>query len=147
VNPTPPSPPRFIALDLGARRIGVAMADPMTRIPLPLTVIERITDQQAVEAVAALIDQFEVDVCVVGLPLNMDGREGKPAQRARSFAGRLKSIRPALECRFWDERMTTLAADEALMARGIPNGRRRGLRDQIAATIILEEYLRHQPGP
>lgn len=138
-QPQPQS--RLLALDLGERRIGVAVSEPVTGEPRPAATVERRTDQQAVEAVAELIDRYEAKVCVVGLPLNMDGTEGPQAQRARSFAGRLRAARPEVRYEFHDERLTSFEADERMDAHGVAPKRRKELRDRIAAVVILEGYL------
>lgn len=140
--PTPPSPLRHLGLDLGEKRIGVAISDLLSHGAQPLALIERASDKQAIEEIARIIDEYEIQVCVAGLPLNMDGSEGRQAQRARSFIGRLRKARPVVAYEFWDERLTTFAADEAMAAREMKPAKRERLRDQLAAMIILEEYLR-----
>jgi len=140
----PENPPRYLGLDLGQRRIGLAVSDPLGLAAQPAGTVERKNDRQAVEAVARVIDEYEVAVCVAGLPVNMDGTEGPQARRARSFIGRLRKARPHAAYQMWDERLTSLAADELLDSRRIKGPRRKALRDQLAAMVILEEYLRHK---
>ena len=135
------SQPRHLGLDLGKRRIGVAISDPLGGRPRPLPVIERRNDQQAVEAIALLMDKYEVRVCVAGLPLNMDGTEGAQALWARSFMGRLRKERPGAAYAWHDERLSTFAANEFMKARGMKKSQRERLDDSISAMIILEEYL------
>jgi putative Holliday junction resolvase len=141
MEPTPSPPPRILALDPGKRRIGVAVSGPLNLAPRPLASVERISDQQAAEALARLMDEFEVSVCVVGLPLNMDGTEGPQARWVRSFVGRLRKERPAVAFKFQDERLTSFAADDLMRDRATPPAKRKGLRDPLAAMLILEDYL------
>ncbi|MCX7044118.1 MAG: Holliday junction resolvase RuvX [Candidatus Sumerlaeota bacterium] len=134
--------PRHLALDLGKRRIGVAVSDPLGGRSRPLPVIERRNDQQAVEAIARLMDAYEIRVCVAGLPLNMDGSEGAQALWARSFVGRLRKERPGATYVWHDERLSTFAANEFMKAAGMKKSQRQRLDDSISAMIILDEYLK-----
>lgn len=142
MEPTPPDPLRIVALDLGERRIGVAVSDPMRLAATPLPTVERAGDQAAVDAIGRILDEWAADICVVGLPLDMDGGEGRQAQRARSFAGRLRKAFPTVRFELFDERLSSFAADQRMEERGLNARKRRELRDALAATVILEDYLR-----
>lgn len=133
--------PRHLAMDFGGSRIGLAVSDPIGDGVGPLTTVERRNDQQAVEDLARIMDEYDVRVCVVGLPVEMDGQEGVQARRTRSFIGRLRKVRPDAEYVFQDERLSTFEADEWMKRRGIRESRKQGLRDQLAAVVILEDYL------
>ncbi len=137
--------PRHLALDFGGRRIGVAVSDPIGDGVAPLTVIERRNDQQAADEIVRLIDEYHIRVCVAGLPLHMDGDAGEQVQKTRSFIGRVRKARPDVRYEYWDERLSSFEADEWMRARGIKSARQKALRDQLAAAVILEEYLSAHP--
>ncbi|MFS8570424.1 MAG: Holliday junction resolvase RuvX [Thermaerobacter sp.] len=131
---------RVLALDLGRRRVGVAVSDPLGQTAQPLTVLDAGDDQRLAGEVAHLCRQYEVDTLVVGLPLNMDGTAGPEAQRARRLAQRLREQLglPVVE---WDERLSTAAAERMLVAADLSRARRRRVRDKVAAAVILQSYL------
>ena len=95
---------------------------------------------ERLEAIARLIAPHEVSRIVVGLPLNMDGSEGRQAARVRTFGERLHA-HLALPVDYWDERLTTFEAENQLRSRGVRPARRRDLVDQVAAEVILRSYL------
>lgn len=134
-----------LALDLGERRIGVAISDPQRLTARPLSVIARASRDRDLERVRQMAAQFAVGVVVVGLPLNMDGTSGRGAQRARRFANRLARSLEA-EVRLWDERLTTWEAELQMAEAGLPPERKRELRDAAAAAVILQDYLNAQRG-
>jgi putative pre-16S rRNA nuclease len=128
------------ALDLGRRRIGIAIWEGGAMAPNPLATIER---RSAAEDLAALGRHFRgraVERVIVGLPLNMDGSEGAMAQMARSFGNRL-SAELGLPVEFHDERLTSFEAEQRLGGLGIKRGRRKPAIDAVAATVILEEWI------
>lgn len=129
---------RILALDHGDRRIGVAVSDPLEIAAHGLPNIE--ADGSAVEQIRALVEEKEVEMVVVGLPINMDGSEGPRARKARGFA---KRLRRALEVpvEMMDERLTTARAHRALSREGV-SMRERGERvDRMAAQEILRRYM------
>jgi putative Holliday junction resolvase len=130
---------RVLAIDLGARRVGLAVSDPSGRIAQPAGTVERRRTTQVIEAIARLVERLEVERIVVGLPRNMDGTEGKAARSARRFGAWLQR-RTARPVEFWDERLSTVEAERALAT--LPRGRRRQVRDPVAASLILDAYLR-----
>jgi putative Holliday junction resolvase len=132
---------RVLALDLGAERIGVAVSDPTGAIASPRKTIAHRARPADLEAVAALVRAEGVDRIVVGWPRNMDGTRGPAAKQAEAFAQALRALvgRPV---DLWDERLSTVGADRALREAGVRRGRRRAVRDQVAAALILDAYLR-----
>lgn len=129
---------RIIALDVGGKRIGVAVSDPTGTAAQPFETIER--DESAVFRVAELVRSFQAEKIVVGLPLNMDGTEGKRAEDARSFA-MMVCREVGVSVVFVDERLTTVQA-ESLTSKGERDRRRRKrASDRVAAAIILRSYL------
>jgi len=136
---------RIAALDVGDARIGVAVTDARGSGAHAAGVVERVGGRRDFEAIARLVGEPPAGRFVVGLPLNLDDSEGPRARKTRAFGERL-AAHFGVPVDFWDERLTTFEATERLRAAGVRARRQRGLRDQIAATIILEEYLAHRPG-
>jgi putative Holliday junction resolvase len=139
---------RTLGIDLGDKRVGLALSDEDGSFASPLQVLERTGDRALLADVARIVRDKEVGAIVVGLPLHMDGREGPEAKRARTFAARLadKTRRPV---ELWDERWSTIAAERAM--REVP-GRRKGPSDHVAAALLLQSFLdakaaRWGPGP
>lgn len=132
---------RIIGLDLGEKRIGVAAADDRTQVAVPVTTVPAGGD--AVAAIAKLVEEQQPDEIVIGLPLSMTGAMGRQAERAMAVVEALRE-RLAVPVRTWDERLTTVQAGRVPSAVG---GRRRrserpkGIKDSIAAAILLQAYL------
>ena len=131
---------RVLGLDVGERRIGVALSDPLGLTAQRLTVIERSGDRAAVDAVCALIAKHQVAAVVVGLPLTMRGTHGPQAQRVTSFAQALRRQTP-VPVQMVDERLTTVQGERTLLATDTSRRRRKQLIDQVAAQLILQQYL------
>ncbi len=131
---------KLLALDVGLARIGVATCDPLWLSVRPLTVIQRTSRRNDFAQIARLITDEEVVGIVCGLPLNMDGSEGAQAATVREWALRLAQALRALLPRqlpiiFWDERLTTFAAQD-FQAAGA-----KAAEDALAAAVILQSYL------
>ncbi|RMF80394.1 MAG: Holliday junction resolvase RuvX [Nitrospirae bacterium] len=131
---------RVMALDVGERRIGVALSDPLGSFAQPHATVAVAGRRRDVERLAAIAREHQVEEVVVGLPLHLDGGEGEAARRARRLGGALAA---ALGCRvtYWDERLTTVQAERALLEGGVRRRRRKGVVDQVAAALILQAYL------
>jgi putative Holliday junction resolvase len=128
------------ALDLGRRRIGVAVTDAAAMGAHPVGVVERRSMAQDLTAIAAMLRDREVTTIVVGLPLNMDGSEGPAARAARLFADRMAAaLKVAVE--MFDERLTSFEAEERLKGMPVKKGARKPAIDAIAATVILEGWM------
>ncbi len=137
---------RLLALDLGERRIGVAVSDPTGTVARPLTTIVRASRQDDFEAICRLINEHRVARVIVGLPLSLDGVEGPQARQVRRYAERLTEVLD-VPIEFWDERYSSVMAAEVLREKG--RGRR-NMHDRIdatAAAIILQSYLDAQTPP
>ncbi|HEY4334085.1 MAG TPA: Holliday junction resolvase RuvX [Ilumatobacteraceae bacterium] len=132
---------RVLALDLGSKRIGVAVSDSSGTIASPLTVVQRsgrpATDH---ERIRALVVEEEAQRVVVGLPLSMDGSTGKAAQAALREARALATV-VGVPVETFDERLTTVTADRMLMEFGKKAPARRQVIDKVAAAVILQAWL------
>lgn len=129
----------MLGLDVGDKRIGIAISDPNNTFAVPLTALERRSPESDVAEVARLAASEDAGEAVVGLPVSLDGVEREQARQAREFAGRLEQA--GLRVRLWDERLSTAQA-ERLLRRDRPQRRReKGAPDALAAAIILQGYL------
>lgn len=130
---------RIIGLDVGERRIGVAISTPEGRLAIPLRIIERQKEPSDIEAIVALVRAEEATAIVVGHPLSLDGTAGPQARHVEGFARRLKKA-AGIALELWDERLTSVQA-----GRTLTGSRPRGPVDDLAAAIILQGYLDRQP--
>ena len=131
---------RIAALDVGEARIGVAVSDELGITAQGIGVIRRVGGQRDLEALGALLAPFAPERLVVGLPLNLNGSEGPQAAKVRIFAERAAAYL-GLPLEFWDERLTTVAAERALLEADVSRRRRREVVDKVAASLILQGYL------
>ena len=131
---------RILGLDLGERRVGVAVSDPDGIIAHPLEQFEPRGRRDLVAKVAALVAREKAERVVVGHPVLLDGTVGEQARRTEAVVKELRKVLP-VPVVVWDERFTTADAEEALRQAEVPPGRRRDKRDMIAATLILRAYL------
>lgn len=127
-------------LDLGDKTIGVALSDRMHNIATPLETIRRKKFTQDAEALLALLTKNEVGGIVLGLPRNMDGSEGPRCQKTRAFARNLERLTP-LPITYWDERLSTVAAERALLLADVSRAKRADVIDHVAAGFILQGAL------
>ena len=132
---------RAVALDIGTRRIGVALSDSNGTVATPYEVVPRSGDRaRDHRRIGALVEEAGAEVVVVGLPYSLDGSIG-PA--ARSILDEVELLRATLpvDVVTWDERLTTVEAERSLRAMGVKKGNRRRVVDQVAATVILQSWL------
>jgi len=132
---------RIVGIDPGQARIGVAISDEARSIAFPReTVLARGGTAEAVRRVRVALTDEDISLAVVGLPLRLDGTEGEAARRARAFG---EAVGAALEVEvvYWDERLTTVAAERSLREMGRRGTKQREVVDQSAATILLQGYL------
>ena len=130
----------LMGLDLGTKTIGVAVSDGMQSVATPLETIKRKKFTQDAERLLQIIADRNIGAIVLGLPLNMDGSEGPRAQSTRAFARNLEKI-SALPITFWDERLSTVAAERALLEGDTSRKRRSEVIDHVAASYILQGVL------
>jgi putative Holliday junction resolvase len=131
---------RAIGLDVGERRVGVAIADELGLLASPLATIER--KKGDLGEIRDLAKTWGADRLIVGLPTGMSGREGPQAAAVRGFAEQLREmLEPETTVEYWDERLTTVVAERMLRASGARRDKRRDRVDALAAAVILQGYL------
>jgi len=135
---------KALGIDLGAARVGLALSDDLGMLAHPLETVKVKGAGDMADYVAKIVKREGVKVVVVGLPRNMDGSHGPAAVKTREFGEKLRGKVAGCEVRYWDERMTTMAAQKALheMGRTVKNSR--PVIDQVAAQMILQGYLDSQ---
>ena len=137
---------RILGVDLGARRIGLAVSDPSGIIASPHGTIERSGDSHRDRvAIVAAANDAEASIIVVGLPREMSGRMGPAAKAARAEVEALRVLAPTLQFELVDERMTTVIAQRSLIDAGVRRKARKQTVDKVAAAVILRSYLESRP--
>ena len=137
--------PRLLGLDIGDRRIGVALTDPLQILASPHSTLERSNDAEDVERLAKLVADQDVSAVVVGVPLRTDGKPSEQAERVRRFTQQLHQAvsMPIIEV---DERFTSRQADKALLSGDLSRRERKERIDKVAAALILQHHLDSGPG-
>lgn len=134
---------RIMGLDFGSKTVGVAISDPLLITAQGIEIIRRKEEnklRQTLARIEDLIGEYEVEEIVLGMPKNMNATEGERVQLTLEFKEKLER-RTGLQVNMWDERLTTVAADKAMMEAGIRREHRKDYVDMIAATLILQGYL------
>ncbi len=132
---------RALGLDLGERRVGVAVCDSAGTVATPVETLVRSGDaQRDLNAIAEQVGEWQAEIVVVGMPLSLDGTEGPAAAAARAEIGRLEKHLevPVVS---YDERLTTVIAERSLMEQQMKVPERRGVVDQVAAAVMLQSWL------
>jgi len=132
---------RVLAVDVGTRRLGVAVSDPTGTVASPLATVPRRTPAEDAKAIAALAGEQAAATVVVGLPVTLAGREGAAAEAVRAWLGELAALLPELDFQLADERLSTVAAERALVGGGVRRRARREVVDQVAASVFLQTWL------
>lgn len=131
---------RILGLDVGSKTIGVAVSDPLGFTAQGLTTIKRTNKEKDIEEVKKFCDEYNVEVIVIGLPKNMNGTIGPSGEITMAF-GELIKEKLNIEIKFWDERLTTVAAHKAMLEADLSRNKRKKIVDKIASTYILQGYL------
>ncbi|MBM2827188.1 MAG: ruvX [Dehalococcoidia bacterium] len=131
---------RYLGLDVGERRIGVALSDPGGVVAIPVTTIIRDRRGSVMKTILDLAAEREAEHIVVGLPISLSGQLGPQGELVMEFVQSL-SIETSLPVSVWDERLSTVAADKMLLEAQLSPKRRRELRDAVAAAFMLQGYL------
>lgn len=138
---------RILGLDYGTKTLGVAVSDPLFLTAQAVEIIRREKPtklRRTLARVQELIKEYEVEKIVLGYPLHMDGSEGDRCEKTKEFCELLRA-RTGCEVILWDERLTTVEADELMDEAGIAPTERKQYVDKIAAMLILQDYLRSLP--
>jgi len=133
---------RILGIDVGEARIGLARSDDLGMLAHPLETVHT-KEGNPIKHVAEVITREQVQTVVIGLPRNMSGTYGPAAEKAREFAAKLQALAPCT-VKFWDERLTTVAAQKQLHEAGKNVKNSRAVIDQAAAVLILQGYLDSQ---
>jgi putative holliday junction resolvase len=136
---------RTMALDLGTKTIGVAVSDPLGITAQGVTTLARTNLRADLAALERLAEEYEVRRFLLGLPLNMDGTEGPRAADTRKF-GKTLAAASGREVSYWDERLSTVAAERVLLEADVSRKKRKQVIDRLAAQVILQGWLDAQAG-
>ena len=131
---------RFLAIDLGDKRTGIAVGDDELHMAQPVCVLEVPIGELLINAIVKTIEEQGVDALVIGLPLNMDGTAGQRVVVTKAFASKLE-IATNMPLHFQDERLTSSAAEEKLSGSGKTHKQKKKMRDALAAAEILNDFL------
>lgn len=131
---------RLMGLDVGDKRIGVAVSDLLGMSAHAVETVERQSFEKDINRIIELIDEKQVELLVVGLPKNMNNTLGPQGEKVQKFMEKLLAKRE-IEVAYWDERLTTVAAHRTLIEGNMSRKKRKGVVDQIAAVFILQGYL------
>lgn len=132
---------RWIGVDYGEKRVGIAMTDELGKIPMPYKTVDR---GDAIRVLQELVGEYEIEGIVVGYPVSMKGERGKRAKKVEEFAEQLRSLGVRVE--LWDERLTTVEAERIMRELGRKPSREKEKVDMVAASLILESFLRKNEG-
>ena len=131
---------RVLALDIGSKRIGVAVSDELGLAAHSMLSCPILSQCAAIEALRRLVKEYEVEEVVVGLPVNMDGTSGAGVEAVRGISRRLEEALP-VTVHFVDERMTSTQAEKVLLEGNVGRKKRKDVRDKLAAVLILQSFL------
>ncbi|MCW2278038.1 Holliday junction resolvase RuvX [Heliophilum fasciatum] len=131
---------RILGLDVGTKTIGVAISDPLGWTAQGIETMRRSRLETDLEQLRELVDKWEVEAIVIGMPRNMNGTYGPKSEIIRAFGQQLadKVQRPI---HYWDERLTTVAAQKTLLQGDVSRAKRKQVVDKLAAVLILQNYL------
>jgi len=132
---------RVLGIDFGRKRIGLALSDSLRMVATPLETVDGESQKKATRRIRELLDEHTASEIVVGLPLHMNGDVGELAEAATAFGEKLGKQVPGLVVHMWDERMTSMEAERALQLGDAKSGRKKQMRDQLAAQLILQSWL------
>ncbi len=132
---------RCLSLDVGDKTVGIAVSDPLGLTAQGVKTIRRTSIKNDVKELGNLISEYEVDTLVIGWPKNMNGTEGERCELVRNFAAKVQDAFPDVKQIFWDERLSTVAAEKSLIAADVSRKKRKKVIDKMAAVYILQGYL------
>ena len=130
---------RLLGVDHGDRRIGLALSDPIPMIASPLKTVTVNNNQEAIDAILGIVKEYEVVLVVIGLPIGMKGQETAQTNHVRKFADSI--IKYGIKVALQDERLTSVSAKRSLLEQQKKASKNKGLVDQTAAAILLQQYI------
>ena len=137
---------RALALDIGDKTIGVAASDLLGLTAQGVETIQRTSNKDDLKRLGELVKNFEATPFIIGLPKNMDGTEGARCELVRKFAAKISAAFPEVKQIFWDERLSTVAAEKNLIAADLSRRKRKKVIDKMAAVYILQGWLDSRGG-
>ena len=134
---------RFLGLDIGSKRIGLALSDELGITAQGLPTLNRTTSGNDIRKLLEIVSQHKVEKIVIGLPKNMNGTLGKSAEQVLTFIQEMK-VKTAIPVDLWDERLSTIAVTRTLVSANVSRRRRKEVVDKLAAVYILQGFLDSQ---
>ena len=131
---------RILGLDVGSKTIGVTVSDPLGYTAQGLTTIRRTNKEKDIQEIKKFCDEYDAKIIVIGLPKNMNGTIGPSGEITMAF-GKLIEEELKIKIKFWDERLTTVAAHKAMIEADLSRSKRKKIVDKVASTYILQGYL------
>jgi putative Holliday junction resolvase len=131
---------RILAIDPGSHRLGLALSDPSGTVALPLGVLTRRSEPEDLKEIRRIVSENDVELLIIGLPRMMDGSIDSAARNAQAFGAQVSQA-TGVSVEYWDERLTTVAAERFLIEQGKRRAQRRQDVDKVAATLLLQGYL------
>ncbi|MEW4488050.1 Holliday junction resolvase RuvX [Thalassoglobus sp. JC818] len=138
-----PQTGKLLGVDYGTKRVGVAVSTPDQKIASPLEILTRQNERHDAKYFQELVSEYRISALVVGLPIHVNGTEGQKAQEAREYGGWLAQL-TGLPVKYWDERYTSVAAEDYMIGIDFTRKQRKRRMDMVAAQIMLQAYLDHQ---
>lgn len=130
----------MLGVDYGDARIGLSVCDELEILASPLCTVKSESMRKNIDRIASVAKEENVGLIVVGLPLNMDGSEGERASKSRSFGKVLEKV-AGIRVEYFDERLTSVEAEEIMDRTGVKQSKRKNIVDRIAAQLILQNYM------
>jgi putative Holliday junction resolvase len=131
---------RILGLDVGDRTIGVAVSDPLGFTAQGITTVRRKNQENDIEEIKKICESYDVELIISGLPKNMNGTLGPQSRKVEEFCSEIRK-KIDIPIKMWDERLTTAAANRAMLAADLSRKKRKNIVDKVAATYILQGYL------
>lgn len=132
---------RYVSLDVGDKTIGVAASDLLGLTAQGIKTIRRVSNKKDLQELQEIISDFDEVTFIIGLPKNMNGTEGERCEIVRNFAKKIAETFPSIKQIFWDERLSTVAAEKSLIAADVSRKKRKKVIDKMAAVYILQGFL------
>lgn len=130
-----------MGLDVGNRTIGIAISDPLKIFAQGLTTIRRTNEKEDILQIIDMIDEYNIDKIIIGLPINMNDTLGPQGEKVKDFGEKLEKSLKDIDIIYQDERLTTISAEKMLIDQNVRRKNRKKVIDKIAATYILQSYL------